>query len=90
MCSGVAIVIYYVFRNMVNKLGQVLKLYWWEKMDRLGKTPRPLSPNPARGGRTRITQAPAQRMSCHTMQECSVSPNAFLANLSGADLSKHL
>ncbi len=51
-----------VFRNMVNKLGQVLKLYWWEKMDRLGKTPRPLSPNPARGGRTRITQAQAQRM----------------------------
>lgn len=48
------------YRNMVNKLGQVLKLYWWEKMDRLGKTPRPLSPNSARGGRTRITQAPAQ------------------------------
>ena len=52
----------FVFRNMVNKLGQVLKLYWWEKMDRLGKTPRPLSPNPVRGGRTRITQAQAQRM----------------------------
>ncbi len=26
----------------------------------------------------------------HTMQECSVSPNALLANLSGADTSKHL
>ena len=73
MCSGVAIVIYYVFRNMVNKLGQVLKLYWWEKMDRLGKTARPLSPNPARGGRTRITQAPAQRTSCVTPCRNAVS-----------------
>lgn len=47
------------YRNMINKLGQVLKLYWWEKMDRLGKTPRPHSPLPARGGRNRTPQIQA-------------------------------
>ena len=67
-------------RLMVNKLAQVLRLYWWEKMDRLGKTPRPLSS--AKGGRTRTSQILSQRMlllmSCST---CCLSslPCALLA-----------
>ena len=48
-------------RNMINKLGQVLKLYWWEKMDRLGKTPRLTSPLPPRGSRTRTAVIEAAR-----------------------------
>ncbi|KAL3161926.1 hypothetical protein ABBQ38_009009 [Trebouxia sp. C0009 RCD-2024] len=47
------------YRNMINKLGNVLRVYWWEKMDRLGKTPRAHSPLPARGGRTRVPQIQA-------------------------------
>ncbi|KAL3141327.1 hypothetical protein ABBQ32_004913 [Trebouxia sp. C0010 RCD-2024] len=47
------------YRNMINKLGNVLRVYWWEKMDRLGKTPRAQSPLPARGGRARVPQIQA-------------------------------
>lgn len=51
-------------RNMINKLGHVLKQYWWQKMDRLGKSPHPQSSLPPRGVRTRIPQIQAPCKPC--------------------------
>ena len=63
LCYGCSEAQHAFCRNMINKLGHVLKQYWWQKMDRLGKLPRPQSPVPARGARTRIPQiqAPCKR-----------------------------
>ncbi len=51
--------------------------------------PAPL-PQPCQGWpHPHHTSTSTAYVMCHTMQECSVSPNALLANLFGADTSKH-